>query len=347
LQGTASGNHHLAPDPEITKVAPVDCSTSKLPIQILRECNGKSPHDCDEPTDLFWAKELVIETGKYTPLWEIPFSRTTPAFKAINSCGLNPVDSIIYCTLRIDGSGNSYSDYIVRVDGTQIEFVAKVPAKGNSATFSTSGTYYWGNQKMYFIPGVHNYKGYPNQDHEDLTDLTHMKAFDATVRVGTDMVSVAGVDLDDTGDPAEYLVGMLSKTVQITKARLDHGFVKTWAQRVEFEKGIWLDEEGNEKPPGGGFGAAWNYNGKLYFAHNGGKGVFQIHVDDLDVMEGAVPIKAKRVGISEVSGQNDGVNCIEVTPPPFPDRGDCPFANEEVEPVDGECPEGSVDTPRE
>merc|ERR1711974_578268 len=143
-----------------------------------------------------------------------------------------------------------------------------------------------------------------------------------------DMVVVTGHDLDDIGDSAEYVIGLGKSLLSVTKVT-DQGFQKQWKPEVEIEG-----------QPLGGYGAAWNYKGNLYFANNAGNGVYQINPDDIDVLNGVV--FAKRVGNSDPSGNNDGANCMNEDPP-FPDRGDCEFGFQQVEPVNGQCPQGSTE----
>jgi len=339
----AASRVHQSPDPEITKVAPINCETQKLPIQILSQGENDENGALTEP---YYAKQLIIETGEYETLFKIPFERTSPPLNRLNSCGINPLDSIIYCATTTSEPDKKH--YIVRVDKDKFEFVAKIPARGFSGTFSASGTYYWGGEsKLWFVTGLNTFKGYPKQDDVGLKDLLNMVAFipapeQTDLRLGMDLVAVTGVDLDDSGDDAEYLVslhagwGSEKPTVTFTKAKLDTGFVKTWWNEVTF-----IDAD-----PKGGFGAAWNYNGRLYFTHNAGSGVYEVNVDQLSSAEGAAPVKVKKVGISAKTGWNDGLNCIFVDPPPFPEPGDCEFGFEEVEPVGGACPEGSIETER-
>jgi hypothetical protein len=137
---------------------------------------------------------------------------------------------------------------------------------------------------------------------------------------------------------------------------------------------LWNTESGNtyklksEGAAGGradGYGAGWNYQGKLYFSHNAQhakgeseKGVFEIMKDSINLdkasinvqcngalcdQKGVVPadvgVKLEKVGNSAKTNKNDGANCLNA-PSPWPHE--CKPPKIDVPPVDGKCPKGST-----
>ena len=67
--------------------------------------------------------------------------------------------------------------------------------------------------------------------------------------------------------------------------------------------------------PGGGYGSAWNIGGRLLVSSNSG-GVYELVVDSVDL--NAETIQVRKVGKSDQSGYNDGMNCPGI-PDCFPE----------------------------
>merc|ERR1711904_107387 len=63
------------------------------------------------------------------------------------------------------------------------------------------------------------------------------------------------------------------------------------------------------------WGAGWSYENKVYFANNGGGGVYQVDINSIKLRQKTANIA--KVGSSVQSKSNDGLNCIFVQTP-FP-----------------------------
>ena len=62
----------------------------------------------------FFVDALEVTTGNYKRIFEIPPSRTSPAFTGVNGCDINPVDNILYCMVRSDEL------YLARIDASSV-----------------------------------------------------------------------------------------------------------------------------------------------------------------------------------------------------------------------------------
>ena len=56
------------------------------------------------------------------------------------------------------------------------------------------------------------------------------------------------------------------------------------------------------------FGAAWNFQSKLYFASNGGEGIIEVLVDSINLA--ALTATRRYVAASGQVATNDGFNCL-------------------------------------
>merc|ERR1719491_1224120 len=137
---------------------------------------------------------------------------TTPAYKFLNSVGINPIDKIPYGTLQFQELGTTY---IVRFDDTRIEFVGRINGTMNpiAGTFDAEGVYYFASfpenhiGHMMAIPKLDTVKGYDDWSHPYLKDYSDI----LQVRLGTtlqiaDLVSIAYPD--ETGKVVSHIVGI-------------------------------------------------------------------------------------------------------------------------------------------
>mmetsp|Transcript_82575 Transcript_82575/g.151237 ORF Transcript_82575/g.151237 Transcript_82575/m.151237 type:complete len:975 (-) Transcript_82575:92-3016(-) len=279
----------------VSKVAEFDCTANGGPLQLLME--GRKG---------FVLKALNVETGKYSKVFSIPFKRTTPKYSDMNSCGVNPIDGILYCGIK------SGENYIVRVDDQQVEFVAKLPGNRHytSGTFGPGGSFFIANDKAQFVvvPDLSKTPGYPGKKNGKLLDLSGKtlikpKGFQSAA----DVVTVRA-NLDGLGEKV-YVIVVNKGVLQIATYE-DNVFKKTWV--IKYKRG---NKKGTFKEK---FGAGWSFGGKVFFASNDGFGVFQVPLDDLDLskaVKALEPITMPRIGASDKSGNNDGANCMNAPDP--------------------------------
>mmetsp|Transcript_107002 Transcript_107002/g.185008 ORF Transcript_107002/g.185008 Transcript_107002/m.185008 type:complete len:707 (-) Transcript_107002:89-2209(-) len=310
---SASGTNALTRRDGVTTVKEFDCMKHGRPIQVLKD--GKTG---------FAFKELNVETGVYESVFSVPFSRVTPAYQDLNSCGINPVDGIAYCTMWQN------EQYIVRVDEDTIEYVAKIPGAGksgyyNTGSFSPGGVYYvaTGEAKFFVLANISSMKGFPSQKASGLPNFearrTHSpQGFDSAADVVVVRDSLEGSKVG----AKEYAIVLNKGSLMI--AKFEGGeFTKTWNMAYKMPNGKLGGKEDT-------WGAGWNFNGKVFFAINDGKGVYQIDMKKLrysylskDKKEYR-PFPLKKIGASAAGGFNDGINCMSSPDPwvtsclPFP-----------------------------
>jgi len=260
--------------PGSVKVQPWNCGSVGRPFQAINE-KGKS-----------LIKALDIATGKYDVVMEVEKSLTKPRFRLINACGVNPIDSIIYCAVAFQRKG-----YLARIDSKQIGFVAKLPDKTiYSGEFDEHGNYYFNGRKqraLFKIPSVHKLPASASQ--YSLRDENFVMV--AKTPLGFDL-AVVDADFEGTG-VGTYVMSLRGKTLQVVRVSSDP--VKVWAL-----KGLGLGG-------GGGWGATWNFKKEIFFANNKGAGVYQLDL-------AAVNLKAKtakfvKAGSSHATNSNDGLGC--------------------------------------
>jgi hypothetical protein len=281
--------------------------------------------------DYYNVSKLDIKTGKYTTLWTIPLGITTPKMGRLNSIGINPVDSIMYGSVMIGSDC-----YIVRLADGQIEFVGHLPPISpnadptesivgyNAGTFSPSGTFYIATNPKSTLRAIKDIAGMPGfKTQSEAPDLTE-EPKDLETTNTADIVALKGSF--DGGAEAEYVLLLDSRAQLIV--------VKTADSIADYH----VVKKATMGAKTGGFGAGWNFQGRLFFAHNGGKGVYEIQKDTIKTSEDQkdVMVTLTKVGKSTATSLNDGTNCLEA-PSPWCEAG---YVN--VDPVDGKCPEGST-----
>jgi len=263
---------------------------------------------------------------------------TTPAFTLdeLNSVGINPIDSIMYASIEIESL-----PYLVRVAESGLEFVARLPsptqywannvndAGYNAATFSPSGTYYIAtkpNSNLVVIKNLASMPGFASQDSPGLPQWNERDYPGVYLNANTADI-VANPGSYDGGAETEYvfLMGIDAKLIVVKTADTVDAFT------------VWTLTTSGGAPPGYGFGAGWNFLGRLFFADNGGSGVYEIEKNTINLSDGTVSLK--KVGASKATSMNDGANCLDA---PSPWSGECDSPYVDVAPVDGTCPAGSV-----
>lgn len=108
-----------------------DCGKVGSPLQAINK----------DRKSYIWS--LDIPSGKYEKIFEVKKDWTKPKFNVINACSINPIDSILYCAMRIN---RARASFVVRVDTKKVAFVARVPWAWASE-FDSAGTFYYGNKK--------------------------------------------------------------------------------------------------------------------------------------------------------------------------------------------------------
>jgi len=142
-------------------------------------------------------------------------------------------------------------------------------------------------------------QGFSNQHDPGLADLTGAQGsqYNGWSNIA-DAVAIEG-DLDNSGDPAEYLFGFTGEKVHVLKATGDSTAYTSWTM---------LATSGYHN----GWGAGWSFNGSIHFANNNGLGVYELPLNGMNLGGGA-PVEVKRVasaGKIETGESNNGMNCL-------------------------------------
>jgi hypothetical protein len=246
-------------------------------------------------------KQLDISTGSYTTIFTIERSFTTPPHSGINACGINPIDSIIYCSVQA-GAGNYY---LCRIDNSSISFVARLPGSEfyASGAFGADGTFFiaYNNAtskqaNIYTLEGLDEMPGYGSLS-DAIPNFDYLKPYtDPAMPTFADFAFLHA-DLEGTGSQ-DYLVAMNPKLVIV---RVSSTPYQTWS--------FFVGASGQHN----GFGAAWGFDGEVYFASNAGLGVYHLDVASVDLV--AQTAKVEVVGASAETQSNDGLNCLPYRSP--------------------------------
>jgi len=253
------------------KISPWKCDKIGTPLQVINK--GKKSK----------IVALDIPTGKYKMVFEVKKEWTKPKFKKINACGINPVDSIIYCVMDVMRNRK----YVVRIDTEKVAFVARVNWAW-AAAFDSSGNFYMSGDKFTALPKVANLDGVAGP-FDKMPDMRKSSPL-VKGKMGNDL-TVVEANLEGKGKQT-YAIGVDGAKVLI--ARVSGGETKKWSLTA---KGL----------PNAGWGAAWNFRSELFFASNKGDGVFQLDLGNINLAKGEV--KFVKAGKSMETGSNDGMGC--------------------------------------
>lgn len=311
------------------------------PIQLIR-CGPTQDIACPlgGTGDAFY--ELNVVNGNYEPYPSaspVQFDSGGPSgIDSLNACGVNPIDGKAYCAMKTVGLGH----YVIRLDSAgDFGYVAELPGtRGNAADFSDSGEYYYkatGIDGTLFltISGLDTLQAF--DDPTEAAILTSEKPYswigDSTESGEvlfsgvSDYVVISGAyNFGGTVVEREYGIGLSNDPVSSWNpaAPTDnrHTLVVFWIsdqinKRYDFRQFAIIGSADSTD----GYGAAWNYDGRVFFSNNGG-GVFEVFLGTIDIS--TFEARIGEIGPSVVTSQNDGLNCRSA-PLPFPVCSDVDF----------------------
>jgi hypothetical protein len=230
---------------------------------------------------------LNIEEGKYEMLFEVKKSWTDPPFNCINSCAINPKDDVIHCTMEIDNRGS----FLVRIDDSQVGYVAKVPGWQYAGIFDSKGNYYmYGNSGVSVVTGVADMP--TKQSYLELSNSQQYSGPHST-QLGADL-TVLEMDLEGTGKEETYLLALQSSNLHVL--RVSTSPYKNWVIQ-----GKGLPETATT------WGSAWNFDGGIFFAPDSAEGVFQLLTKTVSLTQKVATFV--KVGKSQETSWNDGFSC--------------------------------------
>lgn len=314
---------------------------ASYPLQVINQINLQDENDtddlaCNNGRGTAQIKRLNLEDGVYTDLCNIPG-------RCLNACGIHPQTNLLYCNER---PGN---DNLVRVDcdvnvaeleartvaGTvgayvavtgslcflgrlQDTFSSNLDVDGNfwfmirdasydprggalyRITNATLGTLIGSTVPVTSGPRIDGAR-----DNQVVVGRSNLRLIFDLIVVFLDFGPTLGVG------EQEYVVGCWSNLVYVQQVSGD----LTNADLITLE--MVGANPGQSSPRGAG--AQWLSNGSIYCAYNdGSSGVIQVLLTQTNLVSttsGTVP--AGRVGNSEATNSNDGMNCL-LAASPFP-----------------------------
>jgi len=292
-----------APSPWII---PFDCAANPGPLQAFWR---------DAHYDL---QKLNATTGNYTNVFKVVKNMTDPPFRVLNAWAINPADTIVYASMVIaEWNDDIYPTpppfYIVRVDDTKIRFVAKVQAPFGSpiaGAFDDYGNYYVvSNPSLLQFPGIDAYKAYESYDDPELPFFSEASnASYISIRNMSGAAQIADIvaidtDLNDGSGVTTWVIAANTALQLILMSPAGQYWVMPINDVLEGTEleGVWERQN---------MGAAWSFEGKVFFSTNDGAGVFQLPIDEVQFpLQGSVQLT--RVGPSAPIHDNDGLNCID------------------------------------
>jgi len=279
---------------ELSSVKPFDCNKYRTPVQVMQNLK--------EYKDGYIVAELDTEKGEYKEIWRVPYNKTDPEWMDINACGINPIDSKVYCAIFASGA------FIIRLDEKTIEFVAKLPYWiFNSGAFGPSGNMYLSNAwgKIVVAPDLAAQPGYTDlkADKKKLLDLGKAPKTQPDGWFQTSDLVAVQYDFGGTAGEGEYVMSAYGPHLQVAKYDLEKSeFSNSW--KLDVSPSRWDNV----------YGAGWNFNSRLYFASNRGSGVYEIPLDVID-LDSDEKIEMPKIIGNEASLNNDGFNCMQMGSP--------------------------------
>ncbi|KAK7250294.1 hypothetical protein SO694_00007247 [Aureococcus anophagefferens] len=298
--------------PSFMPIEPWDCDVHSNPVQVLQWGD----------TDEYSVRELDLYTGEYSKVFDIDYFG-------------DHVNAVALLDLSYAGDGpfyalGSFQGYLCYFDVDRAECFADALAeeKPNVGAIVEDRYYYAkepgnnGEKSFYWVEGI---AGSSPAFHDDARFAVSEDLFTKSV---LDVAPVTEVDDDGLvldGITATYLVGLAyDKKVFIARVD-DDGYPGAYAVLESY-----VDWRGGDEDDGDtAFGAAFTYSDPsgglhLLFAANEGTGVFELSlpvdvpdacwnegadVADHVFCEGATLLELVKVGESQETSSNDGLNC--------------------------------------
>jgi len=257
---------------------------------------------------------------------------TSPPFRSINSCAINPIDYILYCSMEINGRGS----FLVRIQDKKVGFVDKLAGWRFSAAFDERDNYYsYGEHsvhpplgRMSVIANVSKMPAWSSWSGVDAQAETKNANPSVSIwedgverdeyRMGADMAYLKW-DLDTKGKKGQvYMASLIGDKMKLLRISPEPYELFT----LETDK-LPKDAGPNGKPRV--WGTAWAYRSwknaprqhELYFSADDGKGLFATQAENI-----VWSTDPKKVFINELEGVkkrktdwNDGISCGSVWGP--------------------------------
>ncbi|MEK9885080.1 MAG: InlB B-repeat-containing protein [Acidimicrobiaceae bacterium] len=283
-------------------VETIDCSNSLGLIQMF----------FNESTRTATAKQLVLDAdagssgasnnySDFSPAWTI--SLDVPGdddLKELNGTSINPTDGKAYATARSDAG----IEYLVRFDRDgDLEFLHTYSATTvNNGTFDSDGRFYsaasvGGSAVVQRWDNLHESTGSTDPSSVEVTSRTADASGPLVTNVPADLapIEVGGV---------EYIVGVPNGTSNAVMV-----FNTETLTSTSFDASSSVTRSGaTGLLAGGGYGAAWTFEGTAYLSQNNGQGLWSMTAGDIDIAAQTITLR-QVLQATQDSQNNDGFGC--------------------------------------
>jgi len=286
------------------------------------DANGKNTSKAYQSTtanDNSWTRFQVLdmETGVYETQINLNLNLQPPGnrIRSLNSCAINPKDSILYCSLEVNNPGGSWiGSFLVRIDNENtIGFVTKLLGFRYAATFDNNDNYYVsGQNQMSVVTKVSEMIAYDSYDTlnnyydqailgEQAVELVINSEPTTNYELGADFGTL---DLPLEGATKKpYLISLKDTTLMVVRISPGEPY-ELWTLSTNLggvgTPNVW--------------GAAWKWGkeNSLYFAQDSGEGLYRLVSNTLDLTTKTATLK--KVALANPTTWNDGFSCGDRTP---------------------------------
>jgi hypothetical protein len=313
----------------VSAVDSIDCEKYPGPIRVVFDV-GSSKYD---------VKMFDIATSSHIVLFSVPKSMTVQSspidITRMDACGINPMDSILYCL--VSTAANTFFARITD-HGVKVVTGGAVVADAYSGSFDEQGQYYYSKMladNILDAKQILTIGGGP---------IAHASSYDVAQQ--GQYIQVLSASMQDT-QKVMMIGGALGGTTDKTAIQdwvtlqADFGAGSTWyALAVYYGSGgaaapkvavIGTVGQFSLNTVGGpegmntaSFNAGWIFNGRVFFSHMDGGGIFEVHLGSIKVSGAGSPstVTLERIADDKTSTNfpattmADGANCMKAYWPP-------------------------------
>jgi len=296
------------------------------PWQCL-DANGHETSKAYQSTtadDNSWTKFQVLnmETGVYETQMTLNPNLKPPGnrIRSMNSCAINPKDSILYCSMEVNNpSGSWIGSFLVRIDNANtIGFVTKLLGFRYAASFDKNDNYYVsGQNQMSVVKNVSKMDAYDSYETlnnyydqaimgEQAVELIINGQPTINYELGADF-GVLELQIEGPGKKP-YLVSLKDTTLMVVRISPGEPY-ELWTLSTNLggvgTPNVW--------------GAAWKWGeeNQVYFAQDSGEGLYKLISNTVHLKTKTAFLK--KVALANPTTWNDGFSCGGTTPDIFPD----------------------------
>jgi len=285
--------------------------------------NTSKAYQSTTASDNSWTKFQVLdmETGEYETQMDVNLNLAplgTPQvnkIRSMNSCAINPKDSILYCSMEVNKNGGWIGSFLVRIDQqNNIGFVTKLLGFRYAATFDDNDNYYTsGQNQMSIVTGVSTLPAYETYD--DLQNYPEQAGLgEQYVKVSINGVETTNYELGadfgildlplEGAEKKPYLVSLKDTTLMVVGTEEPYNL-------FTLPTTLPADLAGAGNPSVWGAAWKWGKENQLYFSQDKGEGLYRLVTNTVVLGQTAT---LKKVAQANPTDWNDGFSCGDRTP---------------------------------